>query len=830
MNKIFYTIVILIVLQSCQQTNNNLYILASSSNTTTFYVSEECDSLIHWAITDVAESIERSTGTEVVIKETNQLPETEMDGNSIIVGLYSDALIQKGRIIEDRVWKGAWEQFLIKQKEGKLFVVGSDVRGTVYGIFDMVERVGISPWNWWADVIPLPQKELAMHLPSQGILQSPSVKFRGVFLNDEDWGLQPWAAKTFEPETGDIGPKTYEKIFQLLLRLKANTIWPAMHHCTKPFFTIEGNKEMAKKYHIVLGSSHAEPMLRNNVREWEQQKSGEFNYFTNSRNVQKYWQDRVSETKKAGNECLYTIGMRGIHDSKMEGASSQEEMVDMVQNIITDQREMLKTTLGKSIEEIPQVLVPYKEVLDLYNAGMQVPEDISLMWCDDNYGYIRRLSSIEEQKRSGGAGVYYHLSYWGRPHDYLWLSTTQPGLIWYEMTRAYQNGAQNIWIANVGDIKPTEYNTEFFLDLAWDINSINSLSITDHLRAYCARDFGAENAERIANIMQEYYRLAFLRKPEFMGWSQTEPTTRTHLSEFSSFASNNELQGRIDAYQQLVDKVDQLKQSITSNSLDAFFQLVEYPVKGAALMNYKFLYAQLACCANGAEDKLMYESKSQNAYHEIEDLTNYYNKGMLKGKWDGMMNSAPRNLPVFKLPDFSQKAEMQDTMPYQLRSKPVFIQAKDYANCSGSDGYNWKSIDGLGYSNSAISLYPFSIHTFKGELPFVEYEFVVDEPGVYEIEIRCLPTHSNNFNHELSVQVDENAPDEFQLNTKGRSKEWKINVLRNFVSLKTKLDIKKAGKHQLILRVNQTGIVIDQLAIKQEAYPAYYEISDNAFQ
>ncbi|MFA9370197.1 MAG: glycosyl hydrolase 115 family protein [Labilibaculum antarcticum] len=824
MNKIFYTIALLIALLSCQQKNDNLYILASSSETTTFYVSEECDSLIHWAIFDVAESIESSTGRKVIIKETNQLPETEMDGNSIIVGLYSDPLLKKEILIEDKDWKAVWEQFLIKQHRGKLFIIGSDIRGTVYGIFDMAERIGISPWNWWADVKPLPQKELAMHLPSQGILQSPSVKFRGIFLNDEDWGLQPWAAKTFEPETGDIGPKTYEKIFQLLLRLKANTIWPAMHDCTKPFFTIGGNKEMVEKYHIVLGSSHAEPMLRSNVREWDKQKSGDFNYFTNPEKVQQYWQDRVSETKNAGNECLYTMGMRGIHDSKMEGASGKDEMVEMVQNIITDQREMLETTLEKSIEEIPQVLVPYKEVLDLYNAGLKVPEDISLMWCDDNYGYIRRLSSKEEQKRSGGAGVYYHLSYWGRPHDYLWLSTTQPGLIWYEMTRAYQNGAKNIWIANVGDIKPAEYNTEFFLDLAWDINSINSSSINDHLRAYCARDLGVENAESIANVMQEYYRLAFLRKPEFMGWSQTERTTKTHLSEFSPIANDNELQRRIDDYQQLVDKVDHVKQSVNINLLDAFFQLVEYPVKGAAFINHKFLYAQLAACVADEDDKTMYVSKSENAYHEIEELTNYYNKDMLKGKWDGMMNAAPRNLPVFAMPDFRAQTEMQDTMHDQLNTKPVFIQAKDYTDCGGSNDYNWQSIDGLGYSDAAITLYPLSIHTFKEELPFVEYEFVLNQQGAYEIEIRCLPTHSNNFNNELSVQVDENAPEVFQLNTKGRSEDWKINVLRNYVSLKTRLKIKKAGKHQLILRVNQTGIVIDQLAIKQEAYPVYYEI------
>ena len=242
--------------------------------------------------------------------------------------------------------------------------------------------------------------------------------------------------------------------------------------------------------------------------------------------VNKYWQDRLDEIKSANNEAIMTLGMRGVHDSKMEGAKDSEESISMVEKIIGNQREMLSNTFKKPLNEIPQVFVPYKEVLELYDNGLKIPDDVTLVWPDDNYGYIRRLSNEKEQKRVGGGGVYYHLSYWGRPHDYLWLSTAQPGLIWSEMTKAYENGAKKMWIVNVGDIKPAEYDMEFFMDLAWNINSIKSDGINENLKNWISREFTPAIASELSPVFEEYYRLAFLRKPEYMGWSQTEPTTR----------------------------------------------------------------------------------------------------------------------------------------------------------------------------------------------------------------------------------------------------------------------------------------------------------------
>ena len=546
---------------SCNKSEVN-FIIDGSNEPVNIYIDENTDSLIEWAVNDLADDIALITGNRPVVGKIS-VNTLSTNDNAIYVGKFDSHIFKNQSSVNFEAFDKQWEKFTIIKNDNKLFIAGSDIRGTVYGIFHLAEQLGISPWKWWADVKPERRKKLVLTLPYEGIISSPSVQYRGIFLNDEDWGLQPWAAKTFEPETNDIGPKTYEQIFQLLLRLKANTIWPAMHNCTKAFYNIPGNKEMAQKYHIFIGSSHAEPMLRNNVDEWDKSERGAFNYFTNSDEVNKYWQERIEEVKSANTQFIATVGMRGIHDSRMEGNATISENVEILHTIINNQRNILASCLEKPLESIPQIFVPYKEVLELYNAGLQIPDDITLMWTDDNYGYIRRLSNKDEQKRKGGSGVYYHMSYWGRPHDYLWLSTTQPGLIWYEMTRAFHNGAQKVWIANVGDIKPGEYTMEFFLDLAWDINMVNNENIKAHLIDWAAREFGKKNACEIADVLDEYYRLAFLRKPEFMGWSRTEPTTSTQFSEFSMVENDNELQRRIDAYKALEKKVHEIKKTIS---------------------------------------------------------------------------------------------------------------------------------------------------------------------------------------------------------------------------------------------------------------------------
>ncbi|MFV5695257.1 glycosyl hydrolase 115 family protein [Flavobacterium sp. LB3P122] len=786
------------------------YPIANSNQVATIYIAKDTDSLIVWAINELADDVKGITGTRPTIVQT-----TAFSKKGIYIG-QSRSLLFQSKAIQKEL-SGQWEKFCIKKEKDNLLVVGSDVRGTVFAIFEMAERLGISPWKWWADVHPIKKETVSLKLPINGIISSPSVQYRGIFLNDEDWGLQPWAAKTFETETKDIGPKTYEKIFQLLLRLKSNTIWPAMHPSTKGFFTIAGNKEMAQKYHIIIGSSHAEPMLRNNVDEWKPKIHGDYNYFTNKTQVDKYWQDRLDELKSAQNETIMTLGMRGVHDSKMEGAKDLQESVTMVEKIIGVQRNMLSNTFKKPLKDIPQAFVPYKEVLEMYDNGLKIPEDITLVWPDDNYGYIRRLSNTEEQKRPGGGGVYYHVSYWGRPHDYLWLSTTQPGLIWYEMKKAYENGAKKMWIVNVGDIKPAEYDMEFFLDMAWDINSIKSDGINHYLKNWISREFTPTIEKELSFIFKEYYRLALLRKPEYMGWSQTEPTTPVKFSDFSTEESLR----RIQSYENLIRKVDSLSAFVPEERKDAWFQLVTYPIKGAAYMNHKFLYWNLAAATTDVKKKGEYDHLSTEAYEKIVQLTAFYNTELSNGKWNQMMSMRPRNLPVF---DAVKKNTLTKEAPLKPNSNRIYIQANEFVTNKAAKNYQWKSINGFGYSNNAVTLFPFNQTYFKNDKPSISYEFEVTATGDYEVEVRLLPTHANNFDHEIGIQIDGNNIQSFLINTKDRDKTWKDNTLRNSAVVKLPVAITNKGKHTITISVNQTGIVLDQLAVYPFDQGSSYEI------
>ncbi len=550
-----------------------------------------------------------------------------------------------------------WESFMItaintpmKGVKQALVIAGSDRRGTAYGLFELSRTVGVSPWVWWADVVPPSRKQL--FISGSYVSKEPSVKYRGIFLNDEDWGLQPWAAKTFEPETGDIGPKTYAKIFELLLRLRANLIWPAMHDCTKAFFKIPGNAKVAEDYAILIGSSHAEPMLRNNVGEWNEKTMGHFNYSTNKEAVYKYWEDRVKES--SGINAIYTLGMRGVHDSKMEGIKDEKEAVPLLENIFKDQRQLLAKYINSDVTAIPQVFTAYKEVLDIYDNGLKLPDDVTLVWPDDNYGYIQRLNNEQEMKRPGGSGVYYHASYWGRPHDYLWISTTHPALIQEEMMKAYENGSNRLWVLNVGDIKPLEYNIEMFMDMAYDVTPFkNNNYAKQHLQHWLSFIFGKENAPALNNTLWEYYRLAFERRPEFMGWSQTEPTTKTNYTTFNHFYYGDEAQKRIDRYQKLENKVKAIRTQIKAKDAAAFYQLVYYPVVGASLINKKFLYRDKSFfyAKQNRLSAFDYAKQSQAAYDSIIAETDHFNNQLSGGKWKSMMSMQPRNLPVFLAPE-----------------------------------------------------------------------------------------------------------------------------------------------------------------------------------
>ena len=620
--------------------------LHQQGKTANILVDSNDDKLVQLAVDFLKTDIE---------KVTNTLPELHFNSaktseNVIIIGsLGKSKIIQKlakNHQIEIDQVDGKWESYSLQvinnpySKKGKaLVIVGNDRRGTAYGVFELSKQLGVSPWYWWADV-PIKKRATAIVKKGSYFSGSPSVKYRGVFINDEDWGMKPWSEKTFEPELGDIGPKTYAKVCELLLRLKANYLWPAMHECTGAFNKYPENKEVADNYGIIMGTSHCEPLLFNNATEWNKETMGEWNYATNKEGICAVLDQRIQENAKYEN--VYTLGMRGIHDHGMEGDFTIEKQIALTEQAIHDQRAILEKHIGKKASEIPQIFIPYAEVLHLYNNGLKVPDDVTLMWVDDNYGYIRRLSDPIEQQRTGGSGVYYHLAYLGNPHEYTWLNTTNPVLVYEEMKKAYDYGANKVWVANVGDIKPSEYNTSFFLDLAWNINTVNHKTVFNHQKKWFQTIYSEEIGRKCADIMQEYYQLNFERKPEFMGWGEEFASVKwreriedTHYS----FVNYNEAEKRLLNFEVLAEKVKNLFQKIPTSDKSSFYQLVYYPVVGASYMNHKLLLAQknrwYASLKHSQTNEL---GNAVKKYHDSVRFITHEYEALENGKWKEMMS------------------------------------------------------------------------------------------------------------------------------------------------------------------------------------------------
>lgn len=707
---------------------------------------------------------------------------------NIIVGTVGKSPLLKAVSADVSALTGKKQAFLLQVlPDGKLLVAGSDSHGTAYGIMELSRLIGVSPWEWWADVTPEKKTSFVLSAEYQ-TLQSPSVEYRGIFINDEDWGLMPWSSQTYEPSDikGHIGPKTNARIFELLLRLRANTYWPAMHECTLPFFLTEGNRKVAEEYGIFIGSSHCEPMVCSAAGEWRRRGQGDYDYVNNSASVYKFWEDRVKEVAQQGN--IYTLGMRGVHDGQMQGAKTVAEQKAVLERVLKDQRGLLQKYVNKDVTAIPQAFIPYKEVLDIYNAGLQVPDDVTLIWCDDNYGYIRHFPTAEERARKGGNGIYYHVSYWGRPHDYLWLGTFSPYLLHQQMKLAYDRGIQKMWVLNVGDIKPAEYQIELFLDMAWNIDEVNEIGVTAHLKSWLEREFGSNRAEELLPAMEAHYQLSYIRKPEFMGNTREEERDPKYKVIKDLPWSEQTISGRLRSYTALSDVVERMESNIPVDRQDAYFQLVKYPVQAAAQMNRKILTAQLA-----RHSKADWK-QSDAAFDSIASLTQQYNS-LQNGKWNRMMDFQPRKLPVFK------------RVEHTAATEPMVTDRKMLCKWNAMECTYGKPVpcEGLGYERKAAGIRKGSSLTFA----FDDYG-----KDSVEVEIRLLPSHPLDEKRlRFAIFVDEAVPQTVSYETKGRSEEWKENVLRNQAIRKVTLPINKQASHKLVITALDEGVVLDQVIL-----------------
>ncbi|MDX3899271.1 MAG: glycosyl hydrolase 115 family protein [Sphingobium sp.] len=580
-------------------------------------------------------------------------------GTGVIVGLASSpaiaALLRQNHLSTAAI-DGKWETYgraVIPApwdaKAKAILIFGSDERGAVWGVVDLAREMGVSAWEWWADVKTRQVSRIAV---AGGLRHSkePSVKYRGFFLNADN--LKLWAARSYDQAAGGISPKTYERIFELMWRLKANMLWPAMNGGDPPFNSHLDNYERARDYAILRGTSHVEMLLRNNTMEWDPKTMGPYNWVTNKDRLSKYWRGAVE--KWGGYDNLYTIGMRGADDFPMEGAETPEGMADILQNVITEQRKILSETLKKPANQIPQVFTPYKEVAAAYNTGrIKLPKDVTIIWPDDNYGYLMQLSDKQERQNPGGAGVYYHTTFWGAPGNYMLLASTDPALMWEEMDRSYHFGARNVWMLNVGNIKPNEYLTDFFLAMAFDKEAFAQAgSARAYLDQWASDNFGADRAREIADILWRYYRLAFNRNPEFMGFNTTFPETPVQQTRYNMSDFGDENARRADAYKAIMAKSKSLMAAVPEDRKAAFYELIDYTVNIGGNMNLRQLALDKSI-GYGLQRRAsanVYAEEAGRAHREIVENVRRYNEDNAGGKWNGMMTDYPQYLPNYLPP------------------------------------------------------------------------------------------------------------------------------------------------------------------------------------
>ncbi len=600
--------------------------LAQKEELATLYVDSNDYAGVIRAVKDLQADVARATNhTPKVIHE-----QASLGKNTVIIGTIGksqiiDQLIKNGKVDATQI-AGKWESFLIQVVQDPLpgvtnglIIAGSDKRGTIYGIYDLSEQIGVSPWYWWADV-PVEHKDSLFVKAGRYIQGPPAVKYRGIFINDEGWALSPWVKEKF----GNFNSKFYTKVFELLLRLKANYMWPAMW--SNAFNEDDPNNPiLADEYGIVMGNSHQEPMLRAQ-KEWDRRYGKSWNYWTDANNLQKFWREGVRRNKNY--ESIISMGLRGADDTAMAKDKPIQEIIDKLHEIIDVQRKIIAEEVNPDLTKVPQLWCPYKETQEYYEKGAKIPDDITILWCDDNWGNIRRLPTEQERKRSGGAGIYCHFDFHGGPRSYEWLNTSPIPRIWEQMHLAYRYGADRIWIVNVGDIKPMEFPISFFIDYGWNPDRWPADKLPEYTKLWAEQQFGQKYVADIADILTKYTKYNGRRKPEL-------------LADTYSLVNYREAETVVDDYNKLAEKANKIYKTLPNEYRDAYYQLVLYPVIACANLNELYLALgknrlyekQGRAATNDMADKV------KELYKKDAEITNYYNKVLAGGKWNHLADT-----------------------------------------------------------------------------------------------------------------------------------------------------------------------------------------------
>ena len=728
----------------------NGFVLSANGKSVSIYASSNDYSGVLRVLKHLQRDIGSVTGSEprllinISPKDENEILIVGTIGKSSIV----ERLIKNKKIDVSEI-KGKWESYLVqvvdKPFQGAnraLVIAGSDKRGTIYGIYDLSEKIGVSPWYWWADV-PVKKQSRLYIKPIRYIEGEPKVKYRGIFINDEAPALTGFVKEKF----GDYNSKFYEHVFELILRLKGNYLWPAMWD--NSFYTDDPlNGRLADEYGIVMGTSHHEPMMRA-WKEWSRAGNppGSWNYNKNADKIRKFWEEGIRRTRDY--EKIVTLAMRGDGDEPM----SESANIALLQKIVEDQRRILTKVTGKKVTEIPQVWALYKEVQEYYDKGMEVPEDITLLLCDDNWGNIRILPKLSAKPRKGGYGIYYHFDFVGGPRNYKWLNTNQIERVWEQMHLAYEYGARQIWIVNVGDIKPMEFPISFFLDYAWNPEKWTADRLPDYYRLWAKQQFpedqiGHDYSDEIASILAKYTKFNSRRKPEML-----EPTTY-------SLVSYNEADNVVKEYNDLAEKAQKIYDSLPQEYKDAFYQLVLHPVIACANLNELYvtvgknwLYAK-----QGRASANALAEKAKELFRKDSLISYYYNRIMSNGKWNHMMDQThigytswqqpPMNImPEVKKIDLQEKASMGVAIE---GSENWWPEAKEKSVLPEFDPYNKQTY--------WIDVFNRGAKEFEYSVKYNE-EWLVVNPSRGKVQLEERLTVSVNWDkvpkgtHELPIKI-----------------------------------------------------------------------------
>ena len=797
-------------------------LLINRENKVEIYIDANDCKGVSYAANALVKDIIKVSGSKTVLTSDAGLKDKDAAGKpTILVGTIGhsaaiDQLIRQKRI-NGNLLKGKREKFIITVVNGQLVIAGSDRRGTIYGIYELSQQMGVSPWYDWADVPVVHHDSIFVN---KGVYTDgePAVRYRGIFLNDEAPCLTSWVKNTYGTDYGDH--RFYQRVFELVLRLRGNMMWPAMWGWA--FYADDPeNEKTADEMGVVMSTSHHEPMARNHQEYARNRKGwGPWNYQKNKENLQKFFREGIERMK--GTEQIVTIGMRGDGDEAM----SDEADTRLMTNIINDQRKIIANVTGKKASETPQVWALYKEVLDYYDKGMKVPDDVTLLLCDDNWGNVRRVPNAKERKHKGGWGLYYHVDYVGAPRNSKMLNVTPVQNPWEQLTLAYENGIDRLWILNVGDLKPMEYPISQFMDMAWNPRKYDVNNITRHTRNWCAQQFGESQADEAARILNLICKYNGRCTPEM-------------LDKNTYSLENGEWQEVVNQYLQL--EADALRQynSLPASYHDAYRQIILFPIELMSNLHQMY-FAQAqnnALYKQGNPKANVWADECERFFKRDSIICDYYNHKMAGGKWNGMMTQ--KHIGYTSWNDAFEK----DTCPQLFRVSTkdgviisenngvVEIEAPYYNSKTDATEAKWTEIPFMGKSVSAMTLMPYT-KSVKGASITYKFKMQVNKTsdgkafnGKQKVRIHVITKSTLDYLNKggltYGVSLDGASPVEVNFNKDLNEKPENIyniyypTIATRIVDQVIELELPATadGIHTLTLTPNDPAIVFEKIVI-----------------